>query len=472
EGLAISRQGNFYLIVCDMQSPNGGFVWFPGGPDDRYITQYIVTGLSHLLLLDPATGSNKDLQEIITAALKYLDQSVSADYEQLIKLTKKGAKVDGGLGNLQIQYLYLRSAFKNYPVPGSSLKAVSYYREQAQKSWIKQSRYMQAMIALALQRTDDIKTAKAIITALKQNAVISEEMGMYWKDVRSGYFWHQAPVETQAILIEAFAEINRDQQAVNDMKTWLLKQKQTQSWNSTRATAEACYALFITVPPAGADKAGSGIADLLQNNPDVSIKLGNTIVDAGASSNDRNDPSSQPEAGTGYFKRSFNQDQVKPAMGNIEVTLKAPGKPAGAGSTANLPSWGAVYWQYFENIDQVSSATAGALQVKKQLFVETQSDRGAVLRPITSESPLKVGDKLKVRIELRSDRDLEYVHMKDMRAAGTEPLNVISRYKWQDGLGYYESTGDAATNFYFSWLSKGVYVFEYPLRVTHSGNFS
>jgi uncharacterized protein YfaS (alpha-2-macroglobulin family) len=67
---------------------------------------------------------------------------------------------------------------------------------------------------------------------------------------------------------------------------------------------------------------------------------------------------------------------------------------------------------------------------------------------------------------------MEYIHMKDMRASGFEPLNVLSRYKYQDGLHYYESTKDASTNFFITFLPKGTYVFEYPLRVSQTGSFS
>ena len=85
---------------------------------------------------------------------------------------------------------------------------------------------------------------------------------------------------------------------------------------------------------------------------------------------------------------------------------------------------------------------------------------------------MKVGDLVRVRIELRTDRDMEFLHLKDMRAAGFEPVNVLSQYKWQDGLGYYESTKDAATNFFMDYLPKGVYVFEYDLRVNNAGDMS
>jgi hypothetical protein len=222
----------------------------------------------------------------------------------------------------------------------------------------------------------------------------------------------------------------------------LLKQKQTQDWRTTKATADACYALLLQG------------TDLLSNAPDITIDLGTTAI----SSKDQ-----QQEAGTGYFKKVIDGKQVKPEMGNIKVTVTS--------STGTAAAWGAVYWQYFENLDKITSA-ATPLQLTKKLFVEKNTDRGPVLQPINEGDVIKVGDKVKVRIELRVDRNMEYVHMKDMRAACMEPVNVISEYKWQGGLGYYEATKDASTNFFFGDLPKGTYVFEYPLFVTHTGTFS
>jgi len=468
--MRIKRQ-NALMAVLQLQGPSGGFSWFPGGTDDRYITQYILAGIGHLSRLNPATVNDKGLQSMIEKALAYLDESIKTDYDRLAKNLKTGTTPLGGLDNIQIQYLYVRSFFSNYSLPASSLKAYSYFRGQAQKNWVKQSRYGQAMIALALQRTDDLKTSTAIIASLKENAIINEEMGMYWKDVRAGYYWHQAPVETQAVLIEAFAEIAKDDKAVTDMKTWLIKQKQTQSWSTSRATAEACYALFLSgkagsTVSTGVKKSGSGqsvisnaagIDELLNSNTTIDIKLGPVSV---SSSSEKSEP------GTGYFSKRFTEDQVRPSMGNVQVTVSAPKAPA-----RSLPGWGAVYWQYFENLDQVT-ANNGAMQIKKQIFIETQTANGPVLKPIQTGITLKVGDKVKIRLELKTDRDLDYVHLKDMRAASMEPVNVLSGYKWQDGLSYYESTGDASTNFYFGRINKGTYVFEYPVFITHTGSFN
>ncbi|MDX1904055.1 MAG: hypothetical protein SFU27_07850 [Thermonemataceae bacterium] len=188
----------------------------------------------------------------------------------------------------------------------------------------------------------------------------------------------------------------------------------------------------------------------------VDIKLGDMKVNPFAESGG----TGAVEAGTGYFKTSWNKEEVKADMGKVTVSKKDEGV-----------AWGALYWQYFEQLDKITPAET-PLKLKKELFIEKDSDKGKILVPITEKSPLKVGDLVKVRIELRCDRAMEYVHMKDMRASGFEPTNVISRYKWQDGLGYYESTRDAATHFFFGYLPKGTFVFEYPLRVTHEGDFS
>jgi uncharacterized protein YfaS (alpha-2-macroglobulin family) len=427
----------------DLQSANGGFVWFKGGPDDRYITQYILTGIGHLKKLK-ALPDNDALQAIIKKAIPYLDERVKEDYENMLKYSK-GVPTNDYIGEIHIQYLYMRSFFPEYGVPGGVFKAYNYYRSQAQKGWLKNSRNMQGMIALSLFRTGDVQTARNIVKSIKENALTNEEMGMYWAAFTGGYYWYQAPIEAQSLLIETFTEVTNDLPAVNEMKLWLLKQKQTQDWKTTKATADACYALLLQG------------TDLLTNTPDVSITLGNTTV----RSKDQ-----QQEAGTGYFKKVFDERQVKPEMGNIKVTVSAANSESKVSA-----SWGAVYWQYFENLDKITHA-ATPLQLTKKLFVEKNTDHGPVLQPVNEGDVMKVGDKVKVRIELRVDRTMEYVHMKDMRAACMEPVNVISQYKWQDGLGYYESTKDASTNFFFGQLPKGTYVFEYPLFVTHTGTFS
>ena len=428
-----------YEKLKQMQSSNGGFVWFTGGPDDRYITQYIVTGIGHLKKLKGiAAGQETKLKAILSTAIPYLDKKIKEDYDELVKYNTDLKKYTPG--HTTIQYLYMRSFFPEYEMPKASQTAYTYFRGRMQQTWVGQSKYMQGMAALTLHRTADIKTPAAILKSLKETSITNEEMGMYWKDQRYGWFWYEMPIETHSLLIETFQEIGKDTKIVDDLKTWLLKNKQTNNWKTTKATAEACYALLLQ---------GS---EWLSYEPMVTIKIGNTTLSptpGGA------------EAGTGYFKKTIDGQKVTGEMGNISITV-------GSQSTV---SWGGIYWQYFEDLDKITTAST-PLKLSKKLFVEGNTDQGPVITPVNDGDAIKVGDKIKVRVELRADRDMEYVHMKDMRASALEPVNVLSQYKWQGGLGYYESTKDASTNFFFNYLRKGTYVFEYTLFATHAGNFS
>jgi uncharacterized protein YfaS (alpha-2-macroglobulin family) len=424
------------------QSPNGGWPWFKGMPESRYITQNIVTGFGHLqhLSIDDLK-KNPDTWNMIRNAIYYLDNRIKDDYDWLIK-NNSDLKLNH-LSYTQIQYLYARSYFLGLlEVNKNNQVAFDYYAEQAKKYWLQNNKYAQGMIALALNRLGDKTTPAKIMASIKEHALYSDEMGMYWRDNMGGYYWHEAPIETQALLIEAFDEVVMDSKSVEQMKIWLLKQKQTQNWKTPKATAEAVYALLLK---------GS---DWLVYDELADIKVGSETINPFG----RDD--SRVEAGTGYFKTSWSGGDIKPEMGNITVTNKSEGI-----------AWGAVYWQYFENLDKITYQET-PLKLDKKLFIERNTDAGPVIEPLKDGTKLKVGDKIKVRIELRSDRDMEYLHMKDMRASDFEPVNVLSGYQYQDGLGYYESTLDASTNFFFERLRKGTYVFEYALKVSQKGDFS
>lgn len=425
------------------QTPGGGWTWFPGMPDDRYITQHIICGMGHLDKLGIKQVRNQDqVWSMVQKAVQYLDYEMQRDYDNLLRY--KTNLNQENIGYTQLQYLYMRSFFTDIPISSDHRTAFDYWKNQADKYWLKKGTYMQAMIALSLFRHNngDSKTANDIIKSLRQNTVKNEEMGWYFKDNTGGWYWYQAPIETQALVIEAFDEVANDREAVNELRIWLLKQKQTQDWKTTKATAEACYALLLK---------GS---NWLANQDIVDVVVGKYKV------NPKDMPQLKLEAGTGYYKTRWQPEDISADMGNISVTKHDDGI-----------AWGAVYWQYFEQLDKITPAET-PLTINKQLFKEITTKNGLKLEPLANGAKLKVGDMVKVRVEVRVDRDMEYVHLKDMRAAGFEPTNVISQYKYQDGLGYYESTKDAATNFFMSWVPKGTYVFEYPLRVSHKGNFS
>jgi hypothetical protein len=425
------------------QSSNGGWPWFDGMPESRYITQHIVNGFGHLDHLGIKTVREDDkIWNMLTKAIDYLDDRIVDDYEWLKKNYKKEELEKNQLSYTAIHYLYGRSFFRDIAVPKRSKEAYDYYLKQSEKYWLSEDLYAKGMIALYLNRYDKKAIAQDIVKSLREFSTETEEMGMYWKTNIGGYYWYQAPIETQALLIEVFNEVANNQPDVESLKVWLLKQKQTQDWKTTKATTEAIYALLLT-----------GL-NWLESDEMVKIKLGDEIIDP------KKMDDVKIEAGTGYFKKAWNGDEIKSEMGKVQLEKNDAGI-----------AWGGLYWQYFEDLDKITPHET-PLKLNKKLFVERITDRGKLIEAIEKKTKLIVGDKVIVRIELRVDRDMEYVHMKDMRASGFEPINVFSQYKYQDGLGYYESTKDAATNFFMHWLPKGTYVFEYPLRVTHQGDFS
>lgn len=443
--------------IMERQLGNGGFSWFAGDRDNWYITQYIVEGMAHLHRLGVAgVKDNPKTWQMVGKAVHYTDERMIDWYNDLEKWIGKDKEQweKDHLSPMVIHYLYTRSFFlEDSPVrialDGKIQEVHAYCMKQAAKYWLNKGVYQEGMLALALKRSGDPATAAAIVKSLKERSLNHDELGMYWKFNR-GYFWYEHPIETQSLLIEAFDEVAKDAASVESMKIWLLKNKQTNHWKTTKATASAVYALLRS-----GDNwllADKELGITVGVNPGKKAALWNMAVGRAQQ---------KSEAGTGYFKVGFEGPEVDPEMAT--VTLQNPNK---------VIAWGGMYWQYFEDLDKIKGFEETPLTLKRQLFKAELSDTGEKIRPIAEGEVLHPGDKVIVRIELRVDRPMEYIHMKDMRASGFEPIQVLSQYKWQGGLGYYESPRDAATNFFISYLPQGTHVFEYPLRVVHKGDFS
>lgn len=431
------------------QLGNGGWPWFAGGEASPFVTQHIVAGFGHLntLGIDTKLGDN-----VIRKAVNYLDEEFEKKYREM-----KKEKVVDYLSSYTLHALYARSFYlKKHPVNKGN-EAYNYYYNLTKNGYEKRSFYDQALIALILYRNGDKSLAEKIMSNLKSYAQTSDEMGMWWKKEGYGFMWNEAPIERQALLIEAFNTITHDNDAIEQMQTWLLKQKQTQHWGTTKATTEACYALLLNNDLSSTLVAPS---DVKQH---VIITIGDNRLDASAPELSQPVITETPEAGTGYFKTSWNATEIKKEMSHITMNKPTQGV-----------AWGGIYWQYFENLDKIKQdkTTLHPLSIQKQLYKITMDERGEKLVPITEATPVKVGDKVRVRIELRADRDLEFVHLKDMRGATFELKNALSGYRYQDGLSYYEAPRDASVNFFFDWINKGTYVFEYTLIATQAGTFS
>jgi uncharacterized protein YfaS (alpha-2-macroglobulin family) len=326
----------------------------------------------------------------------------------------------------------LRSEYPDVPVHVSAQEALKYYTAQSEKYWTSFTLYGKAMMAVVANRNGKIKVASEMLKSLKENAMKTDEMGMYWAKNTSGYFWNERPIAVQAAMIEAFAEVSKNTAEVDEMKIWLLKQKQTQRWDSPSATVNAIYALLLQ---------GN---DWLGNDGNVSIKVGSKTLQPAST-----------EAGTGYFKETIPVTEIKADMGKVTVAKADKGI-----------GWGAMYWQYYQELDKIQGQS-GALKVSKKLFVMN----GATMMPI-EKAELKKGDKVITRLVVTTDRNLEFVALKDLRAACFEPVDQLSGSRWKESVCYYQTTKDASTQFFFAYLPKGTYVFEYELWVNNAGAYT
>lgn len=441
----------------EMQLADGSWPWFPGGQGNDYITLYITTGFGRLRHL----GADINLAPAIRA-LARLDAWMAEAYERIQKLPQPENYVPSPTDAL---YLYGRSFFlQDRPIAPAQRTAIDFFLNQARKFWLRTNcRQSQGQLALALARfaagagTND-PTPHAIMNSLKERSVTDDEMGMFWRETELSWWWYRAPIETQALMIEAFDEIMHDQTSVENCKAWLLKQKQTQDWKTTKATADAVYALLLKGK------------DLLSSQALVQVKLDSLDVTPAivktrrpkAEARKKEGPAlgdrDRPEPGTGFYEVRFSPAEIKPKLGEITVRKVDDGV-----------AWGSVHWQYLEDMSKVTPYEGTPLKLTKMLFIKTATKRGPVLQAV--KGAVHVGDELVVRIELKVDRDMEYVHLKDQRGSGTEPVNVLSQYQYQDGLAYYESTRDTASHFFIDYLPKGTYVFEYSTRVQLRGQY-
>ena len=426
------NQGQQYLDkLLKLQSANGGFAWFAGMPDSRYITQEILLNIARLNRMTGQKTTAVNQQTAINKALYYLDMEISKDFAELKKYNKNYQK-EQCVADPQLFYLHLRSEYPDVPVHVSAQEALKYYTTQSEKYWTSFTLYGKAMMAMVANRNGKIKVATEMLKSLKENAMKTDEMGMYWAKNMSGYFWNERPIAVQAAIIEAFAEINKNVAEVDEMKIWLLKQKQTQRWDSPSATVNAIYALLLQ---------GN---DWLANDGNVSIKMGGKTLQPAST-----------EAGTGYFKETIPVDEIKADMGKVTVAKADKGI-----------GWGAMYWQYYQELDKIQGQS-GALKVSKKLFVM----KGATMMPI-EKAELKKGDKVITRLVVTTDRNLEFVALKDLRAACFEPVDQLSGSRWKESVCYYQTAKDASTQFFFAYLPKGTYVFEYELWVNNAGAYT
>ncbi len=423
--------------LAEAQLPDGSWPWFKGMRPNRYITQYIAEGIGRLRQL--GISGLDESQALSAKAIGFLDEEVVEFHKHKTELKEER------ISNLDIHFLYVRSFYPEIAKSKELEKTLDHIWKLAEEQWTALDLYTQAMLALSAHRHQNSEFSNRIIASLNERSLFHEERGRYWK-YPSGVYWYSRPVETHTMMMALYQETNADVQWINEMKYWLLTQKKVQHWETTTATANACFALLLSGD------------DWLEMAEWPEIRIGEYSLQYKGESTSEKVRNVNPEPGTGHFKTSWTAGEISPEMGKIEIINHHEG-----------PAWGAMYWQYFQNMDRVQ-ASDSPLKLDRYYFVAVVNEGRTEYIPVAQHKPAP-GDRIIVRLVLESELDMDYVHLHDRRASGTEPVDVKSGFRYNNNLGYYLSIKDAANHFFFDRLPKGKHVLEYELRANLSGDF-
>ena len=405
----------------ELQNADGAWSWYKGMQGSRYVTTQVMEMLVRLNALTHQDADSR-MQPMIQKGFEYLGKQAAEEYKSMKEAEKKGA-VGLRPSEQVLRYLYICVLDGKAPV---DKKVNQYFIDKLSGEGKELTIYGKALGAIILQQAGKVAEARLFMQSLMEYSVVTDEMGRYFDTPKARYSWFSYKIPTEVAAMEAIQRITKDTKAIDEMKRWLLKQKQTQTWETLIATADAVYALMAT-----------GASDLLANTGGVEITLGKEVIRTPA------------DDAIGYIKKTVSGD----VMNIKKVRVDKEGTGMG---------WGAVYAQYLESMDQIGEQGNG-LSVSRQLYKGDEA--------LNESVPLKVGDKITVRLTVKADRDMDFVQIKDDRAACMEPLQAVSGFRWGNGLGYYQATKDASTQFFIDQMRKGTYVIEYQVYVNRTGEY-
>lgn len=419
-----------------LQHADGGFAWFPGFKPSEYVTVYVA---KYLVDMREYGVLPKKCEKMLKDAVKYIDKALAEAYKNEIE-KKWNADREWIFDIFKMRISYDKNLDNN------TKKILDYYVGKAHKEIKEMTLYGKASFAIVLNMKGDVKEAKSIVESLRQSATETEELGMYWKENQNSWGRYGNSISTHAMLTKAFQKTGCEAKELADLRFHLISKKETTQWNSTESTLAAIDALVGD---------GKATSDLRKkgNSTVATIKIGGTKVDA------------KRMAGDGYVKIHYDNKTFTPELCN-NIHIEQPAGQEGIGG---------IYIAYDAPYSEITSGKSG-IEVKKKMYKVVIANDGdddkEMLQEIKDGEKLKKGDKVKIVMTLRSDRDIDFVQVLDLRAACLEPVRKRPGMEWADGRFYYQSITDSEYSMFFDHISKGTRVFEYTLHVTQSGEYT
>lgn len=432
-----NNQRSLFTELSQRQNPDGGFAWFKGGKSNPWITQNILTQFGHLKRLKiDLTEANA----LIYKAEAYVTTKQIENYRKHLKEAKDKTKYN--LSSSDVYWLYTRTFFSSNKSKEID-DLMHLYQEKLKKDWTKFNPYLQALIGTYFKK-EGINTADAIYTSLLDRAKKNTHLGMYWVE-NSGYFWYDNKILTHAMITTFLKDMGAKEEVIDDALLWLILNKESSAWSTGSETAEAIYAILF---------AGK---DYLKPSPQPQIKVGNHAF-VYEQTKGKNEIQVEWTPGLGQVKHQWNGTEINPNLGVVEIE-----KFSDAPAVLNM------YWQYTEDLSKIKGSDNKSMQITKtyrKLVPGDKKEKGVLA------SEFKVGDKIEIELLVTVDRDMDFVHIKDLRPAGFEPVMSTSGYRWESGLSYYQSPKDVSMDYFVERMYKGTYKFTYTVYATHGGKFN
>lgn len=406
----------------ELQCVDGGWSWFKTMPTSYDLTLYILKNISRLKEWGE-TKQDEALAFMIVDALRYID----AEY---INRNKDNTN---RLSYSDLLYLYVRSAHSDIPMSDNLLSLYRRHIAIVQREWYKYNELEKAYIAIILHRSGYIQDAAEVINSLREYATTTAGEGMFWANNRSTAYNHSSAIQVHCAIYEAFEQVSYNRAELDAMRQWLLLQKQSQMWYNVPSTLDAISILLTS----GSNWLTTGLRSQLiwGDNPLPQMP--------------------QTEQILGYEKYSRLGSEID----TLDATLTIE-------NHNEQPSWGAIYWQYYDSISNVESQASDNISISRQYFVQREGQ----WLPVDSTT-LCVGDEVLVYLHIYTARDMQFMVLNDNRPACFEPLQQLSKYGYSDGLWYYSVPSDASNTFYFDYLPKGTHIVQYKVYVDRVGTY-
>lgn len=413
-----SRKSELIKRLQNLHNDDGGFVWFDHCTSSEYITTEVLQRLGELNEIG-YLDQDKNLESMIVDAISYMDSTMI----KAIKMAWEPKSVYLSYAH----YIYVRSLFPNIPMDKPVKKIKDNILKQLIKTWRNFNINKKAETAVTLANYGELKTAEKILESIMQFSRLSETLGRYW-DVES---YNKIGIAVSAL--KAAYKINPQRPEIEEIRKWILMTKETQDWNNVSTKCDAIYTILAT-----------GKILLHTNAVPPVIKIGDITL-----------TTEKSDDYFGYIKYELPTS----LLDNHSIIVNR---------SNDTPSWGAVYCQYNAPMDEIEKYRQEDFKVEKE-FYRYNADN---LLESINEQDIKTGDKIQVRLNIKTNRDLDYVTIVDQRAACFEPISQVSFYDYCDEAFYYKETRDEKTNFFIDRLRKGNYILHYDVHVNNAGEYS